>query len=230
MSRFERARGLPELQSRKLHGRHSVSARGAHAGGELVQSPGEIYVDQKAVPATMNKSSLQIEAETLSRDIQTPSTMLVWIDVVWSGDSVSYKQLFAGTGRMKNHAIDTPRASRWETSDSRWGQDRDNDENSWTCRVSVSEAARYVNDTINQVIPVTAEVPDAADSLNIEFERVKLTQEAEIARDEGRLAEEAEVRELSERPLLGQMTLECAKENRAILARRFQRTSRGLTK
>ena len=68
-------------------------------------------------------------------------------------------------------------------------------------------------DTINQVIPVTAEVPDAADSLNIEFERVKLTQEAAIARDEGRLAEEAEGRELPERPLLEQMTLECAKEN-----------------
>ena len=43
---------------------------------------------------------------------------------------MSYKQLFAGTGRLKNHAIDTPRVSRWETSDSRWGQDRDIDENS----------------------------------------------------------------------------------------------------
>ena len=32
--------GLPELQGGKLHGRHSVSAQGAHAGGELVQSPG----------------------------------------------------------------------------------------------------------------------------------------------------------------------------------------------
>ena len=63
------------------------------------------------------------------------------------------------------------------------------------------------------MIPVTAEVPDAADSLNIEFERVELTQEAAIARDEGRLAEEAEGRELPERPLLEQTTLECAKEN-----------------
>ena len=79
--------------------------------------------------------------------------------------------------------------------------------------MSASEAAKYVKDTINQVIPVTAEVPDAADSLNIKFERVKLTQEAAIARDEGRLAEEAEGRELPERPLLEQMTLECAKEN-----------------
>ena len=42
--------------------------------------------------------------------------------------------------------------------------------------MSVGEAARYVKDTIKQVIPVTAEVPDAADSLNVEFERVKLTQ------------------------------------------------------
>ena len=90
----------------------------------------EICVDQEAVPATMNKSSLQIEAEKLSRDIPTPSTVLVWIDGVWSGDSVSYKQLFAGTGRLKNHAIETPRTSRWETSDCRWGQDRDIDENS----------------------------------------------------------------------------------------------------
>ena len=38
VSRFERARGLPELQSGKLHGRHSASAQRAHASGELVQS------------------------------------------------------------------------------------------------------------------------------------------------------------------------------------------------
>ena len=61
------------------------------------------------------------------------------------------------------------------------------------------------------MIPVTAEVPDAADSLNIEFERAKLTKEAAVARDEGRLAEEAEGREFPERLLLEQMTLECAK-------------------
>ena len=133
----------------------------------------EIYVDQEAVPAPMNKSSLQIEAEKLSQDLQTPSTVLVWIDGAWSGDSVSYKQLLAGTGRLKNHAMDAPRTSRWETSDCRWKQDRDVDENSGTCRVSVSEAARYVKDTTKQVIPVTDEVPDATDSLNIEFERVK---------------------------------------------------------
>ena len=42
---------------------------------------------------------------------------------------------------------------------------------------------------------------------------MKLTQEAAIARDEGRLAEEAEGRELPEGPLLEQTTLECAKEN-----------------
>ena len=79
--------------------------------------------------------------------------------------------------------------------------------------MSVSEAARYVKDTTKQVIPVTDEVPDATDSLNIEFERVKLTQETEIANDEGRLAQEAEGRELPARPLLEQTTLECAKEN-----------------
>ena len=79
--------------------------------------------------------------------------------------------------------------------------------------MSVSEAARYVKDTTEQVIPVTAEVPDAADSFHNEFERVKLTQKVAIARDEGRLAEEAEGRELPERPLLEQTTLECAKEN-----------------
>ena len=64
-----------------------------------------------------------------------------------------------------------------------------------------------------KVIPVTAEVPDAADSLNTEYERVKLAQDAAIARDEGRLAEEAEGKELPERPLLEQTTLECAMEN-----------------
>ena len=57
-----------------------------------------------------------------------------------------------------------------------------------------------------QVTPVTAEVPDATDSPNNEFERVKenegqffgvrdvleqLTQKVAIPRDEGRLAEEA---------------------------------------
>ena len=63
------------------------------------------------------------------------------------------------------------------------------------------------------MIPVTAEVPDSADSLNIEFERVKRTQEAAIARDEGRLAEEAEGESFPRGRLLEQMTLECAKEN-----------------
>ena len=177
------------------------------------KAPEEIYVDQEAVPATMNKSGLQIEAEKLSQDLQTPSAVLVWIDGAWSGDSVSYKQLFAGTARLRNHAIDAPRTSRWETSDCRCKQDLDIEENSGTCRVSVSEAARYVKNTTKDVIPVTDEVPDATDSLNIEFERVKLTQEAEIAHDEGRLAEEAEGRELPARPLLEQTTLECAKEN-----------------
>ena len=131
----------------------------------------EIYVDQEAVPATTNKPSLQIEAEKLSQDIQTPSTVLVWVDGAWSGEPVSCKPLFAGAGRLKNHAIDTSRISRWETSDCRWEQDRDCDDNSGTCRVSVSEAARSVKDTTKQVIPDTAKMPDVADSLNIEFER-----------------------------------------------------------
>ena len=112
---------------------------------------------------------------------------------------MSCKPLFAGAGRLKNHAIDAPRVSRWETSDSRWKQDRDIDENSETCRVAVNEAARYVKDTAEQVMPVTAEVPDATENLDNEFKRVKesedvlepLTQKVAIARDEGRLAEEA---------------------------------------
>ena len=48
----------------------------------------EIYMDQEAVPATMNKSGLQVEAEKLSQDIQTPRTVLVWIDGAWSGEPV----------------------------------------------------------------------------------------------------------------------------------------------
>ena len=76
------------------------------------------------------------------------------------------------------------------------------------CRASrySREIARYVKDTAEQVTPVTAEVPDATDSPNNEFKRVKeseeqfldvrdvleqLTQKVAIARDEGRLAEEA---------------------------------------
>ena len=86
---------------------------------------------------------------------------------------MSCKPLFAGAGRLENHAIDAPRVSPWETSDCRWKQDHDVDENSETCRVAVDEAARCVKDTTEQVTPVTAEVPEAADSLNIEFERVK---------------------------------------------------------
>ena len=149
----------------------------------------------------MNKSGLQIDAEELSQDFRTPSTVLVWIDGARSGESVSWRLLFAGAGRLKNHPIDAPRVSRWETSDCRCNRDRDIDENSGTCRVSVNEAARRVKDTTEQVIPATAEAPDAADSLNIEFERVKesgeqffgvhdvleqLIQKVAIARDEGR--------------------------------------------
>ena len=90
----------------------------------------EIYMDQEAVPATMIKSGLRIEAEKLSQDIQTPCTVLVWIDGAWSGEPVSCKPPFAGAGRQKNHAIDAPRVSRWETSDCRWKQDHDIYENS----------------------------------------------------------------------------------------------------
>ena len=162
MSRFERARGLPELQGGKLHGRHSVSAQGTHAGGELVQSRRRSTWTRKQSPATMNKSGLQIDAEELSQDVRTPSTVLVWIDGAWSGDPVSCKPLLPFSGRLKNQAIDAPRVSRWETSDCRWKQDRDVDENSETCRVAVDEAARCVEDTTEEVTPVTAEVPDAA--------------------------------------------------------------------
>ena len=69
-------RGQPELRSGKLHGRHSVSAQGAHAGGAPVQSPGGDLHGQEAVPATMNKSGLQIDAEELSQDFRTPSTVV----------------------------------------------------------------------------------------------------------------------------------------------------------
>ena len=52
---------------------------------------------------------------------------------------------------------------------------------------------------------------------------MKLTQEAAIARDKGRLAEEAERREIPGRPLLEQTTLECAKENPSDLGDRVCR-------
>ena len=164
-----------------------------HAGGELVQSPGGYqHGPGKAVQATMKKSGLHIDAEELSQGVQTPCTELVWVDGAWSGDSVSYKQLFADAGRLMNHATDAPRVSRRETSECRW----------------------------KHVTAVTDEVPDATDSFHNEFERVNESGEqffrvhdvleAAIARDEGRLAEEAEGRELPERPLLEQTTLECA--------------------
>ena len=86
---------------------------------------------------------------------------------------MSCKPLFAGAGRLKIHATDAPRVSRWETSDCRWKQHRDIDDNSETCRLAVNEAARCVKDTTEQVTPATAEVPDATDSLDNEFERVK---------------------------------------------------------
>ena len=95
-------------EAEKLHGRHSVSAQVVNS----CKAQEEIYVDQKAVPATVKKSGLQIEAEKLSQDVQTPSTVLVWIDGAWSGEPVSCKPLFAGAGRPNDHAIDTPRLSK----------------------------------------------------------------------------------------------------------------------
>ena len=100
-------------------------------------------MDQEAVPATTNKSGLQIEAEKLSQDIQTPSAVWVWIDGAWSGEPVSCKPSFAGAGRLKNDAK--------ETLDYRWRQDREIDENSETCRVAVNDAARDVKGTTEQV-------------------------------------------------------------------------------
>ena len=69
----------------------------------------EIYTDQESVPATMSKSGLQVDAEELSQDTQTPSTVLVWIDGAWGGEPMSCKPLFADAGRLDNHAIDAPR-------------------------------------------------------------------------------------------------------------------------
>ena len=161
-------------------------------------------MDQEAVPATMTKSGLRIEAEKLSQDIQTPCTVLVWIDGAWSGEPVSCKLLFAGGGRLKNHAIDAPRVSRWETSDCRWNQDHDIYENSEQSGSQRGCKIRQGHDRAGD--PVNAEVPDATDSLNNEFERVEesgeqffgvrevleqLTQKVAIARAKGRLAEEA---------------------------------------
>ena len=95
--------------------------------------------------------------------------------------------------------------------------------------MAVNKAARDVKDTADQVTPVTAEVPDATENLNIEFKREKeseeqclgvrdvleqWTQKAAIARDERRLAEEAVLtpesrgRELPKKLLQEQTTLE----------------------
>ena len=202
-------------------------------------------MDQEAVPATMNKSGLRIEAEKLSQDIQTPCTVLVWIDGAWSGEPVSCKPLFAGGGRQKNHAIDAPRVSRCETSDCRWKQDHDIYENS---EQSGSQRGCKVREGYDRAgDPVNAEVPDATDSLNNEFERVEesgeqfsgvrdvleqLTQKVAIARDKERLAEEAvptpqsRGRELPER---SRRRSSVRRRTRAILARRFRRARRGLT-
>ena len=68
-------------------------------------------MDQEAVPATMNKPGLQIEEEKLSQDMQTTSTVLVWIDGAWSEEPVTCEPLFAGAGRLKYNAIDTPRVT-----------------------------------------------------------------------------------------------------------------------
>ena len=68
-------------------------------GGELVQSP---RVDLHG-PGRGPSHDEQIRS---SEDMQTPNTVLVWIDGAWSGEPVSCKPLFAGGGRLKNHAID----------------------------------------------------------------------------------------------------------------------------
>ena len=134
-------------------------------------------MDQEAVPAKVNESRLQIEAKKPSQDTQTPSKVFVWIDGAWSGEPVSCKPPFAGACRLKNHAIETPRVSRWETFDHHCKQDSDIDENSETCIVVDNKAARDVKDTAEKVTPVTAEVLDVTENLNNEFERAKESEE-----------------------------------------------------
>ena len=72
MLRTERAPAPLGLRDEKVHRHHSASARETHAGGELVQSPGG-DLHGPGNPATTTKSGLQIEAEKLSQEIQTPS-------------------------------------------------------------------------------------------------------------------------------------------------------------
>ena len=112
---------------------------------------------------------------------------------------MSCKPQFAGAGRLKNHAIDAPRVSRWETSDCRWKQDRDTDENSETCRVAVNERGCKIRQGYGRAGDTSnCRVPDATENLNDEFKRVMeseeqffgfhdvlepLTQKVAIARD-----------------------------------------------
>ena len=99
-------------------------------------------------------------------------------------------------------------------------------------------------------VPVTAEVPDATENLINEFKRVKeseeqvlgvrdeleqLTQKVSIARDEGRLAEEAVLTSNREEESFprgccwSRQRSSVLRRTRAILARRVQRARRDLT-
>ena len=56
MSRFERARGLPELRGGKLHGASVLVHKEHMLVMNSCKAQEDIYMDQEAVPATMIKS------------------------------------------------------------------------------------------------------------------------------------------------------------------------------
>ena len=161
---------------------------------------------QQASPASLDKFGLQVAAGELAPGMQTPSTVLVWIDGAWNGHAVSCKSISAGAVRLRNHATGTPKVDQWETLDHRWKQDCKVDENSETHGAGGNKTAGSSNDTAEQAIPVIEEVPDAIDSLGKEVKYAKKskeqfpgprkalessTQKAAIAHERRRLAEEA---------------------------------------
>ena len=74
---------------------------------------------QQASPASLDKFGLQVAAGELAPGMQTPSTVLVWIDGAWNGHAVSCKSMSAGAVQLRNHAIGTPKVDQWETLDHR---------------------------------------------------------------------------------------------------------------
>ena len=122
---------------------------------------------QVAPPATTDKSGLQVAAREARQGMQTPSTVLVWIDGIWNRRVALRKSIFAGAVRPRSHATETSKVDRWETLDRRRKQNR---------RIGAYPGTR-AGDVAERTIQAVEKVPDTIDSINMEAKCTRKTQE-----------------------------------------------------